>query len=74
MKLSDLQMKMVISVKDGKHLGQIIDADVNNDGQINYFVVMPKHFFRRLFKNEPETNVGIKEIVKIGEDVILVDL
>jgi len=65
---------MVINVKDGRHLGVIVDAEVNNDGQIIYFVVMPKHFFRRLFKGESDTNVEIKQIVKIGEDVILVDL
>lgn len=74
MKLSDLQQKMIINTKDGKHLGVIVDADVNEEGQINYFVVMPKHFFRRLFRSETETNIGIKQIVKIGEDVILVDL
>jgi len=74
LKLSELQTKMVINVKDGKHLGVIVDADVNNEGQINYFVVMPKHFFKRLFKSEVDTNVEIKQIIKIGEDVILVDL
>lgn len=74
MKLSDLQVKMVVNVKDGKHLGVIIDAEVSEAGEINYFTVMPKHFFRRLFRNEVETNISIKQIIKIGEDVILVDL
>ena len=74
MRLSDLQTKMVINIKDGKHLGIIVDADVTDTGIINYFVVSEKHFFKRLFKNEIETNVSIKEIVKIGEDVILVEL
>lgn len=74
LKLSELQTKMVINVKDGKHLGIIVDAEMNSDGVINYFVVMPKHFFRRLFRAENDTNVEIKQIIKIGEDVILVDL
>ncbi len=74
MHLSDLQLKMVINMKDGKHLGVIIDAEVSADGKINYYVVTPKHFFKRLFKSEPEVNVTISQIVKIGEDVILVDL
>ena len=34
MRLSDLQAKMVVNVKDGKHLGTIIDAEVNETGQI----------------------------------------
>ena len=74
MRLSDLQQKMVINVKDGKHLGVIMDAEIDSDGQINYFIVMSKHFFRRFFKSEPEASVAIKQIVKIGTDVILVDL
>ncbi len=74
MKLSDLQVKMVVNVKDGKHLGVIMDADMSPNGQINYFSVMPKRFFKRLFKTESETNIEINKIVKIGEDVILVDL
>ena len=74
MRLSDLQAKMVINVKDGNHLGTIIDAEVSETGQIIYFTVMIKHLFKRLFKNEPEVNITINQIVKIGTDVILVDL
>ena len=70
MRLSDLQSKMVVNVKDGKHLGTIIDAEVNESGQILYFTVM----VRNLFKSEAEVNITIKQIVKIGADVILVDL
>ena len=74
MRLSDLQQKMVINIQDGKHLGVIVDADIKESGEINYFVIATRHFFKRLFKNEAETNVTIKQIVKIGTDVILVDL
>lgn len=74
MHLSDLQVKMVINVKDGKHLGVIVDAEINNEGLVSYFTVMPRRFFKRLFRNEPEVSISFKQIVKIGEDVILVDL
>ncbi len=74
MRLSELQLKMVINIKDGKHLGVIVDAEVKEAGEINYFVVAPRHFFKRLFKSDPETNITISQIVKIGEDVILVEL
>ena len=74
MRLSDLQLKMVVNVKDGKHLGNIIDADITDTGQINFFIVAPKHFFKRLFKTEAEVNIKIAEIVKIGTDVILVEI
>ena len=74
MRLSDLQLKMVINIKDGKHLGIIQDAEISAEGNINYFIVSERSFFKRLFRNQVETNVAIKEITKIGEDVILVDL
>ncbi len=74
MRLSDLQAKMVVNVNDGKHLGAIVDAEVNESGQILYFTVMMKHLFKRLFKSDAEVNITIKQIVKIGADVILVDL
>ena len=51
MRLSDLQAKMVINVKDGKQLGTIIDAEVSETGQIIYFTVMIKHLFKRLFNS-----------------------
>ena len=74
MRLSDLQTKMVVNVNDGRHLGVISDAEVDDKGVINYFTVMSRHFFKRLFKSQPEVNVTINQIVKIGEDVILVEL
>lgn len=74
MRLSDLQAKMVVNIKDGKHLGTIVDAEVNENGQIIYFTVMVKHLFKRLFRSDVEVNITIKQIVKIGSDVILVDL
>ena len=74
MRLSDLQVKMVINIQNGKHLGVISDAEINNQGEILYFTVLTKHFFRRLFKNEPEITITFKQITKIGEDVILVEL
>ena len=74
MRLSDLQAKMIVNVNDGKHLGSIIDAEINENGQIIYFTVMVKHLFKRLFRSDIEVNITIKQIVKIGSDVILVDL
>lgn len=74
MRLSELQTKMVINVNDGKHLGMIVDAEISIEGNINNFTIMPRHFFKRFFRNETEFNITVKQIVKIGEDVILVDL
>lgn len=74
MRLSDLQAKIIINVNNGKQLGNLVDAEINNDGNIIYFVVMSRKFFRRFLNREGEITVTFKQIVKIGEDVILVDL
>ncbi len=73
MRLSDLQRKDVISILDGRRLGKIIDIELNGAGNIEYFVVEPKRFFF-WFGSSEETTVNFKQIQKIGEDVILVEL
>lgn len=74
MRLSDLQSKMVINISDGRHLGVIVDAEINEDGNIVAFTIMTKHFFKRLFRNEAENIITFAQIKKIGEDVILVSI
>ena len=74
MRISDLQTKDVINQGDGRNIGRIIDMDINEDGSINYFIVEPKKNMKKLNIYNSETNINIKQIVKIGEDVILVDL
>ncbi len=73
MRLADLQRKDVVSIKDGRRLGRIVDVEINSVGTIEYFVVEPKRFFR-FFGSSEESTVSFKQITKIGEDVILVDL
>lgn len=73
MRLSDLQTKDVVNVIDGINLGRIIDAEVNETGQILYFVVEKKKFFQRMFSQNNDILITIKDIKKIGSDVILVE-
>ncbi len=73
MRLADLQVKDVINTNDGKKLGKIIDAEIDNKGVILYFAVEQKRFFR-FFSSNPEVNITFNQIVKIGEDVILVSI
>lgn len=75
MRLSELQAKDIISTYDGKKIGRIIDAEVLIDqGVINYFIVEPRKFVPNFINNGRETVINIKQIKKVGEDVILVDL
>ncbi len=73
MRLSDLQTKTIVNVKDGKNIGSIIDANINNDGNIESLVIeSPKRMLS--FSKDNDMVVLWKEINKIGDDVILVDV
>lgn len=74
MRMSDLQAKDIVSTKDGRRIGRIVDLVVNSDGYIDYLVVEPTKFLKRYASFGSETNVKFQDIVKFGNDVILVDL
>lgn len=71
MNLSDLQRKDIVNINTGERLGRIIDAIMNESGLIEYFIVMKRRLF--FFKSNEEKNIYIKNIKKIGMDVILVE-
>ena len=66
-----MQQKDVIDLETGANLGKMVDAEIDNGGQILRFTAEPKRFFKRFFKSY-ESTVNYKDIVKIGTDVILV--
>jgi YlmC/YmxH family sporulation protein len=73
MRLSDLQSKDVISVIDGKKIGNIIDVKIEEEtGKISALVVEPSRFILNVFAFREEFEVHWFDIEKIGEDVILV--
>lgn len=74
MRISDLQTKDVVNKNDGRNIGRIIDMDILENGTINFFVVEPKKLLKKLNIYNNETSIKLNQIVKIGEDVILVDL
>lgn len=72
MNLSDLQDKKVINTNDGKMIGNIIDAVITNDGKLDKLIVEDSHFIMSRFSSKNEIYIDWNQIVKIGEDVILV--
>jgi len=72
MNLSDLQDKKVINTNDGKMIGNIIDAVITNDGKLDKLIVEDSHFIMSRFSSKNEIYIDWSQIVKIGEDVILV--
>ena len=74
MRLGDLQEKDIVNINDGKKVGRIIDAEVNETGVIEYLVIEEKRGFNSLFSKDSEITIRFKDIKKIGTDVILVDI
>ena len=74
-KLSDLQNKNIVSVNDGRNIGSIMDVKINEEsGEIISLIVEPNKNFFTFSGKGIDTEIKWKSIVKIGEDVILVDL
>lgn len=73
MRISELQAKDIISMVDGRRLGRIIDIEIDEIGQIKYFVVEQRRLFR-FFSPKEEINITMQQIKKIGSDVILVEI
>ena len=70
MRLSDLQRKEIVNIVDGKRIGIIIDVIVDEKGNINTLVLEDRR--GRKFSRE-EYNIMWNQIVKIGDDIILID-
>lgn len=75
MKLSELQKKDIINIKDGKKIGKIIDVYFDEiSGYMIKFVIEKTHFVKSLFSNTDEIVIKFSQIKKMGEDVILIDI
>ena len=72
--LSELQSKDIISTRDGRKIGRIVDAEVNNQGRIIQLIVEQKKSFKKFMAASSETKISFDDITKIGEDVILVNI
>ncbi len=72
MNLSDLQRKDIVNIYDGKKLGRIIDALIDEQGIITTFYIEPRRFLS-FFHLKEQVTITFKQIKKIGEDVILVE-
>ena len=73
MYLSELQTKDVVSV-DGRRLGKIIDAQIDQEGKIVQLVIESKRGLRNFMSQIGDVTIKFTDINKIGEDVILVNI
>lgn len=70
MRLSELQLKEIINISNGKRIGVIVDVIIETNGQIQKLVLEEKKG-RKFTKEEYE--ILWSQIVKVGDDIILVD-
>jgi len=72
-KISEFQIKDVVNVSDGKKLGNIGDIEINlTTGRIEAIVISGNGRVLGFFGKEEEIVIPWKNIIKIGQDVILV--
>ncbi|OEH91179.1 YlmC/YmxH family sporulation protein [Bacillus solimangrovi] len=72
-RISEFQSKDVVNVSNGKRLGHIIDFDIDLDsGKINTVSVPLKGKSMRFLGRDDAMTISWENIVKIGQDVILV--
>jgi YlmC/YmxH family sporulation protein len=73
MYISEFQTKDVVNVSDGKKLGNIWDYDINvTTGKIQAIIISGQGKMLGFFGRDEEIVIPWRNIVKIGEDVILV--
>lgn len=71
MRLSELQSKKIISINSGSNIGNIIDMIINDEGKVeNILLDQGKSIFS--LNKESDVILDWSDIVKVGEDVILV--
>lgn len=72
-RISEFQIKDVVNVADGKKLGNISDIDIDlQTGKIEAIIISGNGKIFGLFGKEEESVIPWRNILKIGEDVILV--
>jgi YlmC/YmxH family sporulation protein len=72
-KISEFQIKDVVNVADGKRLGNIGDIEINlTTGKIDAVVISGSGRVLGFFGKDEDVVIPWKNIIKIGQDVILV--
>lgn len=72
MQLSELQLKEVIDITSGKKIGVIVDVSVDSDGRIRSFTLEERRG-RKFMPSKEEYELLWNQIIKFGDDIILVD-
>lgn len=71
--MSELQTKEIIDISSGKRVGSISDLIVDSKGNIIKLLLDRKVGKRLLTNYKEDTELSWSQIIKIGDDIILVD-
>jgi len=75
LKVSELRMKDIINIVDGKRLGYIKDIELNlQGGRIKSIILPGTSKFMGIFGRCDDLTVNWDQIKKVGVDVILVEV
>ncbi|HLR34978.1 MAG TPA: YlmC/YmxH family sporulation protein [Tissierellales bacterium] len=73
--LSEMKEKEVINIRDGSRLGMIYDFEMDlKKGEVTAIIIPGSGKIMGIFGSNNDIIIDWKKIVKIGEDIILVDL
>ncbi|MGN1324409.1 MAG: YlmC/YmxH family sporulation protein [Bacilli bacterium] len=74
MRLSDLQLKEVVDISFGKKVGNIIDITIDlSSGKISNLIIEPSRNMRKFLSTKEDREIMYNQIIKIGDDIILID-
>ena len=74
MNLSDLQLKEVVDISTGRRIGSIIDVIISTSGNISKIVLEESRGGRKFLNtNKEEVYLDWGQLIKIGDDIILID-
>lgn len=75
LKLSDIREKEVINIYNGQRLGYVTDFEIDLDKGIVTGIILPgENKVMSFFSKTNDILVDWKKIIKIGSDIILVNL
>lgn len=75
LRAGDLRQKEVINIADGMRLGFVSDVEINFESGAIEAIVVPGHGrFFGLFGHSNDYVIPWKDIVRVGDDIILVDM
>ena len=72
--LSELSIKDVVNNEDGIKLGKIVDIEVDvATGKVLSIIIDRGFRFASIFSTKNQTTISWNKVVKIGNDVIIVE-